>query len=78
MMNKFLRLENRYSNLVLEMFPFFKPTTWDIDISLQRPRVSPKLTILERFVIFLFVLNLFRHRILIVDRIIVFMNMNYT
>ena len=35
--------------------PFGKPTTWDIDISLQRPRVSSKLTILERFVIFLFV-----------------------
>ena len=55
MMNKFLRLENRYSNLVLQMFPFFKPITWDIDISIQRPRVSSKLTILERFVIFLFV-----------------------
>ena len=35
--------------------PFGKPTTSDIDISLQRPRVSSKLTILERFVIFLFV-----------------------
>ena len=32
-----------------------QPTTWDIDISIQRPRVSSKLTILERFVTFLLV-----------------------
>ena len=35
--------------------PFGNPTTWDIDISIQRPRVSSKFTILEPFVIFLFV-----------------------
>ena len=35
--------------------PFGKLTTWDVDISIQLPHVSSKLTVLEQFVIFWFV-----------------------